>query len=32
MIPYDETEGMSASLIENTYHVSKAFAKNRKKI
>ncbi len=32
MIPYEETKGMSVSSIENTYHVSKAFAKNRKKL
>lgn len=32
MIPYDETKEMNVSSIENTYHVSRAFAKNRKKI
>ncbi len=32
MIPYEETKTMSASEIENIYHVSKAFAKNRKKL
>ena len=32
MIPYEETKGMSSSLIESTYHVSKAFAKNRQKL
>ncbi len=32
MIPYDETKGMSITSIENTYHVSKAFARNRKKL
>lgn len=32
MIPYDESKGMNVSSIQNTYHVSKAFAKNRKKL
>ena len=32
MIPYEESKGMSITSIENTYHVSKAFAKNRKKL
>ncbi len=32
MIPYEETKGMSITSIENTYHVSKAFARNRKKL
>ncbi len=32
MIPYEESKGMSIASIENTYHVSKAFAKNRRKL
>lgn len=32
MIPFEESQGMSVTLIENIYHVSKAFAKNRKKL
>ena len=32
MIPYEETKCMSITSIENTYHVSKAFARNRKKL
>ncbi len=32
MIPFEESQGMSVTSIENIYHVSKAFAKNRKKL
>ncbi len=32
MIPYEETKRMSISSIKNTYHVSSAFARNRKKL
>lgn len=32
MIPYEESMGMKPSLIESTYHVSKAFAINRRKL
>ena len=32
MIPYEETKRMSVSSIESTYHVSKAFARNHKKL
>ena len=32
MIPYEESMGMGADLIEGKYHVSKAFAKNRRKL
>ena len=32
MIPFEETKNMSVSSIESTYHVSKAFARNRKKL
>lgn len=32
MIPFEESKGMNVSSIEDTYHVSKAFANNRKKL
>ena len=32
MIPYDESRNMKVSEITNIYHVSKAFANNRRKL
>lgn len=32
MIPYEESKGMRVSEIEETYHVSQAFAKKRRKL
>ena len=31
MIPYEESRGMTAKMIEEKYHVSKAFAQVRRK-
>ncbi len=32
MLPYEETRGMKPTELVNTYHVSKAFATNRRKL